>query len=54
MYYINIKKGREVETIDEFETRKEANQMLSEYLLAYRGMGYDVYLSTRKTIDWEE
>lgn len=52
MIYINIKKGREVETIDEFDTKKEAQLMLKEYQLAYRGMGYEVYISPKKTKDW--
>ena len=48
--YINLKENGEVETIDEFDTRKEAREMLSEYQMAYHGAG--VYISTRCTNDW--
>ena len=51
--YINIKTNNEVETIDEFDTRKEALKMLKEYRIAssfYSG----AYLSQRPTKDWNE
>ena len=53
MYYINMKTAGQVETIDMFETWREANDMLAEYHLAF---GYDahLYLSQRSTKDWRE
>ena len=49
MTYINIKYTT-VETIDEFETYKEAKEMLTEYRLA----GMNGYLSNRSTKQWRE
>lgn len=49
-YYINRKDGRDIETIDEFDTRKEAKKMLSEYLIAFHGG--NLYISTRCTKEW--
>jgi len=49
--YINIKTDGQTETIDEFETRREAIKMLKEYRIAsswYVG----AYLSNRSTKDW--
>lgn len=54
MYYINIKEHGhygKVETIDEFNTRKEAREMLKEYKLNAYG-NYQPYLSTRSTKEW--
>lgn len=53
--YIN---GREIgsrttETIDEFDTREEAKEMLSEYVQAYRD-SHDLWLSSRCTKEWRE
>jgi len=51
MTYINMKESGAVETVDEFETRKEAREMLAEYRMAF---GYcELYLSTRCTQDWK-
>lgn len=50
MFYINMKNGREVETVDEFETRREARDMLAEYVMSAPGAGY--YISTRATAEW--
>ena len=52
MFYINTRYGGQTETIDEFETRKEAREMLTEYRLAAPVMGY--YLSIRCTREWRE
>jgi hypothetical protein len=54
--YINMKTGRDIETIDEFpantkEERKELRKMLAEYRMAYGGHG-DLYISQRATKDW--
>jgi hypothetical protein len=51
MVYINIKEDNQVETIDEFETYKEAKEMLKEYRFVsnyYIG----AYLSQRCTNYW--
>jgi hypothetical protein len=50
--YIQRKDGRYVETVDEFETRKEARTMLAEYQLADRAGEY--YLSSRPCKAWRE
>ncbi len=50
--YINQKENGEVETIDEFDTRKEAREMLGEYQMAFHGG--DIYLSNRCTNDWRD
>lgn len=50
--YINIKEAGQVETLDEFETYKEAREMLKEYRMAssyYAG----AYLSQRCTKEWK-
>ena len=49
--YINIKNGSEIETIDEFETRKEAFKMLKEYRIASNYYS-SAYLSQRCTNSW--
>lgn len=48
-YYINSKNGREIETIDEFDTLKEAKAMLTEYQMSHGG---NLYISTRCTKEW--
>lgn len=50
MKYINTRYPGYVETVDEFETYKEAREMLKEYRLASPEMGY--YLSNRCTNEW--
>jgi len=50
--FVNTKAGGAVETVDSFETRREAREMLREYQMSAPGMGY--YLSTRATKDWRE
>lgn len=53
MTYINIKNGNgPVETVDEFETRKEALEMLAEYRMGDRVNNY--YASSRCTKYWKE
>lgn len=49
--YINERSRGLVETIDEFESHKEALKMLSEYRMAF-SHGSDLYLSQRSTKDW--
>ena len=54
MTYLNLKDPytNEIETIDQFETRKEARKMLKEYRIAssyYSGL----YTSQRSTNDWK-
>ncbi len=51
MTYLNIKTAEGVETIDAFETYKEAKEMRREYIIAsnfYSG----IYLSQRSTKAW--
>ena len=56
VYYINMKHNDEnwrgVETVDEFETRSEANEMLPEYIMAFNGA--DLYISSRCTREWAQ
>jgi len=52
MYYIQRKDNHCRETVDEFETRKEAIEMLAEYCLADRSALY--YVSPRACKDWQE
>lgn len=48
MIYINIKENGAVETVDEFETSKEAKQAIKEYKM----INYNYYTSKRCTKDW--
>ncbi len=51
MIYMNMKlEDGSIETIDEFDTRKEASVMAKEY----RTSGTDAYISSRSTKDWRE
>ena len=50
--YINYRAYGEVETIDEFETRKEARAMLTEYQMAFTEG--NLYLSQRPTKQWKD
>jgi hypothetical protein len=50
MYYIQRKGNEYLETIDEFETRKEAIAMLKEYRLSDTSAYY--YLSSRACRAW--
>lgn len=50
MTYINRKDGKYTETVDEFETREEAQEMVVEYRMADPSAHY--YLSSRATKDW--
>ena len=52
MTYIQRKDSRQLETVDEFETRKEARAMLAEYRMADPSARY--YLSSRPCKDWRE
>lgn len=51
-YYVQRRDGRNLETVDEFETRKEARAMLAEYRLSDRSAAF--YLSRRPCADWNE
>lgn len=51
--YIQLRYNGNLETIDEFDTRKEAKEMLTEYQMVYEGTGGQVYLSTRACKDWK-
>ena len=52
MFYIQRKDGRYLETVDEFETRKESRAMLSEYRLSDCSAWF--YISTRACKDWSK
>lgn len=53
-FYINRRdhESRQLETVDEFDSRKEARAMLTEYQISDHGAEY--YISTRCTRDWRE
>ena len=50
MTYINLKSEYGIETVDEFETYKEARAMVVEYNLGHGGH----YLSQRSTKEWRD
>jgi len=52
MWYINIKTNGSVETVDEFETAKEARAMRIEYQMGDSTNLY--YLSKKCTLDWKD
>jgi len=47
MTYIQLKDRFGLETIDQFDTRKEARLMLKEYRMAFGNNGTILYLSNR-------
>lgn len=50
LYYIQRREGRNLETVDEFTTRKEANEMVKEYRMADPTAEH--YVSTRPCKAW--
>jgi len=50
MRYIQRKEGNELETVDEFETYKEAREMVAEYQLSDPSAQY--YTSSRACDEW--
>jgi hypothetical protein len=52
MNYINIKSRWGIETVDEFETYKEARKMLKEYRISDTYNYY--YISQKCTKDWRD
>lgn len=50
--YIQRKGQGQLETVDEFDTRKEAGLMLAEYRMSDRTAHF--YLSSRPCKDWRE
>lgn len=52
MKYIQRKDGKYIETVDEFETRKEAKEMLKEYRMS--DMSAEYYISNRACKDWNK
>jgi hypothetical protein len=52
MVYIQRKDNRYLETVDSFESRKEARLMLAEYRLSDNSAFY--YLSSRACKQWRE
>ena len=53
MVYINCKTQYGVETVDMFETRREANKMVVEYNMSDPSHYY-YYLSNRPTKEWRK
>lgn len=51
MTYIQRKDGSDLETVDQFDTRKEARAMLAEYRMADPYASY--YLSSRACKGWK-
>ena len=49
-YYIQRKESRQLETVDEFETFKEARAMVAEYRIADPYAHY--YISNRPCKNW--
>jgi hypothetical protein len=52
MIYIQRKDAYQLETIDQYETRREAMAMLKEYRLGDNSASY--YLSSRACKEWRE
>lgn len=50
--YINRKQGRDIETVDECDTRKEALALVREYALSDSSALY--YVSSRPCKAWRE
>lgn len=50
MTYIQRKSGNQIETVDEFTTKKEAKEMLIEYIISDQSAMF--YLSTRPCKHW--
>lgn len=50
-YYIQRRENRNLETVDEFDTRKEAREMLREYQISDNSASY--YISTRACKGWK-
>ena len=51
MIYINMRQDNTVETVDQFETRKEAREMLTEYQMAFP---QELWISNRATKEWRD
>ncbi len=51
-FYIQRKQGKELETVDGTNTRKEANFLVSEYTLSDHSADY--YVSTRPCNNWKD
>jgi len=52
MVYVQRKDSQQLETVDEFETYKEARKMVAEYRLSDPCADY--YLSSRACRDWNK
>lgn len=52
MYYIQRKDDKDLETVDQFETRKEAKAMLTEYRISDSSAEY--YISSRACKAWRD
>ena len=52
MVYIQRKDGKQLETVDEFDTNKEAREMVAEYRMSDPSAEY--YTSSRPCKDWAD
>ena len=52
MKYINMKSVYGTETVDQFDTMKEAREMVKEYNMSDSQSNY--YISSRCTKEWRE
>lgn len=52
MVYIQRKDGRDLETVDEFETYREARAMVKEYCISDPSASY--YMSSRACKGWRK
>lgn len=53
MYYINRRSGNNFETVDEFETREEAEKMKAEYQMSEHGKAFFTVSKTMCS-NWKE
>lgn len=51
-YYIQRKDGKDLETVDEFETFKDAKAMVNEYRMSDKSAEY--YISSRACKAWRD
>ncbi len=52
MLYIQRKDSNGLETVDQFETRKEARAMVKEYIISDNSAQY--YISSRACKNWKQ
>ena len=52
MFYIQRKDARQLETVDQFDSRREALDMVREYRMADHSANY--YISSRACKEWAD